>query len=502
MTESHSGMSEIIDRRNTKEMPTRLISLIFCVVTLPLPSAAQIVRSGRETPDAQTSARSIASIIYVDGVQYTTVADAYSALPSAIMPQVGGGTAYKYGIIMVPPKPSGYNIASTISIDSPFVRVVGTSVNQPTFFNCKVTRCFDFTPAVWPGPFPHNGGLENVYIQGNRSSHQVAINTLNNSYLVLHDVHIYGFNGPGAVGLALTNTNTADGNSEREDFQNVFLDNNTIDILMTGGAASGSSGNSFGHETWTNIQFEVGSGQTAISLTQNASLYDSFIQGVVNSEGGATSLTIFHLANAANVQPSTFLVFHADNTDGGAKISGVNAGAGQTFLPSGSFTGMNTNSCALATCLYNAFAAGYQTPAITAGMGFVVGTSNSGGGSNVFALCNLDSGGSAPCTFLKIDSAGTLDFVNNKFTANKLEIPDGARIIMPSTKGSTALNAYGLNATPSLNSKVPCTSSSEGMTQAVSDSRTDTWGATYSSGSPNYHVLLYCDGTNWTVAAK
>jgi hypothetical protein len=46
-----------------------------------------------------------------------------------------------------------------------------------------------------------------------------------------------------------------------------------------------------------------------------------------------------------------------------------------------------------------------------------------------------------------------------------------------------------------------CSSSVEGSTVPVTDSTTNTWGATITGGSTN-HVLAYCDGTNWTVAAK
>lgn len=46
-----------------------------------------------------------------------------------------------------------------------------------------------------------------------------------------------------------------------------------------------------------------------------------------------------------------------------------------------------------------------------------------------------------------------------------------------------------------------CASGTEGTTAAVTDSTTNTWGATI-SGSGTDHVLAYCDGTNWTVAAK
>ena len=46
-----------------------------------------------------------------------------------------------------------------------------------------------------------------------------------------------------------------------------------------------------------------------------------------------------------------------------------------------------------------------------------------------------------------------------------------------------------------------CDSGAEGATRAVVDSTTNTWGATI-AGSGGNHVLAYCDGTDWTVAAK
>ena len=46
-----------------------------------------------------------------------------------------------------------------------------------------------------------------------------------------------------------------------------------------------------------------------------------------------------------------------------------------------------------------------------------------------------------------------------------------------------------------------CASAVEGTSRAVKDSMTNTWGATI-TGSGSDHVLAYCDGTNWTVAAK
>ncbi len=46
-----------------------------------------------------------------------------------------------------------------------------------------------------------------------------------------------------------------------------------------------------------------------------------------------------------------------------------------------------------------------------------------------------------------------------------------------------------------------CAPETEGMQASVKNSTTNTWGATVTGGGPN-HILAYCDGSNWTVAAK
>lgn len=46
-----------------------------------------------------------------------------------------------------------------------------------------------------------------------------------------------------------------------------------------------------------------------------------------------------------------------------------------------------------------------------------------------------------------------------------------------------------------------CGANTEGFLRAVNDSNTVTWGANV-AGSSTSHVMAYCDGTNWTVAAK
>ena len=46
-----------------------------------------------------------------------------------------------------------------------------------------------------------------------------------------------------------------------------------------------------------------------------------------------------------------------------------------------------------------------------------------------------------------------------------------------------------------------CAPGTQGMLKPVSDSTTNTWGASIIGGGSE-HVLAYCDGNNWTVAAK
>ena len=54
---------------------------------------------------------------------------------------------------------------------------------------------------------------------------------------------------------------------------------------------------------------------------------------------------------------------------------------------------------------------------------------------------------------------------------------------------------------PTFATLTACSSAGEGAISPVSDSSTATWGATVTGGGAN-HVLAYCNGTNWTVAAK
>jgi len=46
-----------------------------------------------------------------------------------------------------------------------------------------------------------------------------------------------------------------------------------------------------------------------------------------------------------------------------------------------------------------------------------------------------------------------------------------------------------------------CSASGEGALASISDSATAVWGLVVTGGGSN-HILAYCNGTDWTVAAK
>jgi hypothetical protein len=103
-------------------------------------------------------------------------------------------------------------------------------------------------------------------------------------------------------------------------------------------------------------------------------------------------------------------------------------------------------------------------------------------------------GGGTPDSYLCRPSANTYDFgstaggTNGTINAGKINVTGtGPSTIQIGTNVFSALPA--------------CTSGTEGTQAPVTDSTAATWGATITGGGTN-HILAYCDGTAWTVAAK
>jgi len=98
--------------------------------------------------------------------------------------------------------------------------------------------------------------------------------------------------------------------------------------------------------------------------------------------------------------------------------------------------------------------------------------------------------GSANGTVLSSNITGSADFANwQKSGVSKFKVDNDGNTTTTSVRG-TAVTFANRPSTPV-----------EGMMLGITDSTTDTWGATITGGG-SLHVLAYYNGTNWTVFGK
>jgi len=142
--------------------------------------------------------------------------------------------------------------------------------------------------------------------------------------------------------------------------------------------------------------------------------------------------------------------------------------------------------------------------------GPVVSYSAAGVGTNLRAIGNGFSDAGIAAIVGPGSSSARIVSIGNVFPAG--QCPDFTLL----SKFARAFSVFDLNC-PSINgifstgwiqvgtttvSNLPtCNAAAEGTEYPVTDSTTVTWGATLTGGGTN-HILSYCDGTNWTVAAK
>jgi hypothetical protein len=93
----------------------------------------------------------------------------------------------------------------------------------------------------------------------------------------------------------------------------------------------------------------------------------------------------------------------------------------------------------------------------------------------------------------------------NAFTFNTLAgstaVNGMAQVGKVDYQGNAAFSGRVTTGPAAFSGLASCSSGLEGSIRGVTDSTTATWGATITGGGSN-HVLAYCNGTNWTVAAK
>lgn len=109
--------------------------------------------------------------------------------------------------------------------------------------------------------------------------------------------------------------------------------------------------------------------------------------------------------------------------------------------------------------------------------------------------------GDITCTKpLVVGGSGTIADITTKTTNQGIEIFSNNGSNLPGGVGIVAV--YNIQPDGTTFSALPtCNSAAEGMIKKVTDSTTNTWGATITGGGSD-HVGAYCDGSNWTVYAK
>jgi hypothetical protein len=119
--------------------------------------------------------------------------------------------------------------------------------------------------------------------------------------------------------------------------------------------------------------------------------------------------------------------------------------------------------------------------------------SNDGAALNAMRIGATTTAGTNPSQAILIHGiSGGVDTADTSIT-----VDSGGNPTITPPIGST----FRIGAVRAFAALPPCAAGTEGAQAPVNDSITNVWGAIIIGSGAN-HVLAYCDGTNWTVAAK
>lgn len=180
----------------------------------------------------------------------------------------------------------------------------------------------------------------------------------------------------------------------------------------------------------------------------------------------------------------------------GTKFGVANAGSGYTSAPTTATASSGTATCSGTATISSSLLAGptWYAPVIFT-YGFSVPYQTYFGNSTTpFNMALWDGHG----TYMNLYSPSSLTTALVGFSGADLTL-----LLANNSTGNFNEKVQGtIQSTAVAFANLPaCASGLEGTMRAVTDSATATWGATITGSSTN-HVLAYCDGTAWTVAAK
>lgn len=267
------------------------------------------------------------------------VNSAIANLP-AVLPTINDGThTYKQGTIYLYPPAAGgpITVSTTISVNSPSVRLVGTG-STSLILNCPASvDCIRFTT----NPFNQSPGAEvsGITLSGNSTATSgLHIGDLMN--LKLSDLYIKNFTSTvaqdgtgsaGAVGLWMDNVL---GFTERLQYAAIVLDTNTIGMKMTnsstGCAAFSTSFSYWAGSGWFNMRvngsqigFEAGAGTNV-----GHGIYNIQMNGAQNATKTFFQYDAASAPCGAAQWTSTVLNFQTEDTqNGGGTLLSIATGA-------------------------------------------------------------------------------------------------------------------------------------------------------------------------------
>jgi hypothetical protein len=456
-----------------------------------------------------------------------------------------------------------YPIPSQISIASPFVRIQGSDPGSVVLNWTGTTGCaIAWTANPFTTEFMGSGGLYDVHIDGGNpnTAGTCGLNTYDISNFHMHGVVIGNFRGAGSIGWKDA---TVDYYNEKYDVE-ITLYNNTIGwevsqsganntfgygtfdvkvgtfngqtgVLMTGAGLLTYSSihltiNEVSYPTDNSTGLSVQGKFQAVANNFTVNIEDPYCSGCVEVNVGSGSAFqgwgVFNQERpGTNIIWGTFLPsfiwqisdqaaghsFGLDNNfiQNTAKTSGWVYGAYSgafyrgTTANTGDFFGVYSNAVQQGTgSMPWLQAVGGQTNASTSGV--VTGAADfyaiapnitgSGAITNAYGLYiegQKISGVSGVTNGYGVYQTGAGD--SNYFAGN---------VGIGTTRPQATLDTGGQDRRKpvTFSTLTACSSTIEGETAAVTDSTTNTWGATI-TGSGSHHVLAYCDGTHWTVGA-
>jgi hypothetical protein len=320
---------------------------------------------------------------------------------------------------------------------------------------------------------------------------------------------------PGSLGITLTNEVTGNGVSHLMYRQNGVL---VKDLATSGGGTVGGTGtaNSFAGWTGSSTLGNAPCTFTATAMTCSAPQTSPSGNSILSLVGGAGS----GIANPWFLQAAGGVGGLAVGTPAIA-ASYINGGVGNHIginvaVDVGEFTVWGGTTALLnLTASFATLAKPLQMSApgtaSTAALRFGTGGQalfTGGSGNTTWPVLYMNDcpgcggGGNGPTTW---STSGSYFGVNAiaGFVGNFVDYRlNGGSALFQVTSAGLANAVGGFQTAAVAFSTLPaCAAGTEGSTRAVSDSNTNTWGATIANGGAN-HILGYCDGTNWTVAAK